>query len=195
MRGGRCVLRNGSEWESGLSETRPAGRVLILTGEGKGKTTSALGMALRAVGHGMRVLVVQFVKARECGEHRAAERFSDLLELRLAGTGFLNTSDAECMARARQAAQTALAGAADALASGDYGLVVLDEAVFAVDAGLIPVKAVRDAVEGRAAGVHVTLTGRGDASGLTDLADTVTRLDELKHVHQRGGRATPGIEF
>jgi cob(I)alamin adenosyltransferase len=169
--------------------------VLILTGEGKGKTTSAFGTALRAVGHGMRVLFMQFVKAEECGEHRAATRFGDLLEVRRMGTGFVDQTDADGMARARKAAVEALAEAARALASGEYGLVVLDEVIFAADAGLVSERGVREAVEGRAPGTHVILTGRGDAGGLADLADTVTRLDEVKHAHGQGGRATPGIEF
>jgi cob(I)alamin adenosyltransferase len=170
-------------------------RVLILTGPGKGKTTSALGTALRAVGHGMRVLFIQFVKAEECGEHRAAERLGGLLEMRPAGTGFIDTSDPECMADAREAAEKALSEAAAALASGDYGLVVLDEVVFALDAGLVAAEAVRGAVQARAPGTHVILTGRGDAGGLTDLADTVTRMDEVKHAHACGAGTTPGIEF
>jgi cob(I)alamin adenosyltransferase len=170
-------------------------RVLILTGPGKGKTTSALGTALRAVGHGMRVLFLQFVKAEECGEHRAAERLGGLLQMRLAGTGFIDTSDPECMARAREAAARALAEAAAALASGDYGLVVLDEVIFAVDAGLLVADDVRAAVEGRARGTHVVLTGRGDAGGLADLADTITCMEDVKHAHAGGTAATPGIEF
>ncbi len=175
-------------------DDRPAGRVLIFTGEGKGKTTAAFGAALRAAGHGQRVLVVQFAKGRRCGEAVAAAKLGDLIEVRLAGMrGFPGSAGArETLSRL---AQEALARAAEDMAAGAFGLVVLDEAVYAAGQGLLEAEAVRQAVAGRADGVHVILTGRGPWEQFADLADTVTRMDCVKHAYRQGTSATEGIEF
>jgi len=177
-----------------MTPKEQVGRVLIFTGKGKGKTTAALGTALRAVGHGMRVLVVQFVKERETGEHVAARRLAPELEIRPTGTGFLQ-QDAASRGRAARAAQDALRNVADELAAGEYNLVVLDEILFAAAEELVEPGAVAAAVRARAPGVHVILTGRGGAGELGELADTVTRMDCVKHAFEQGIDATEGIEL
>ncbi len=176
-----------------MSEQAPAGRVLILAGDGKGKTTSALGTALRAAGHGMRVLIVQFVKRRPAGEHVALDRLDADVQIRLCGTGFVDV-DAPGPEAAR-AAQRGLDEAATELATGGWHMVVLDEVLYAVRIGLLEPDAVRQAVASRGEGVHVILTGNGPYGGLADLADTVTEMRKVRHAYDEGVPATPGIEF
>ncbi len=177
-----------------MDDDRPAGRVLIFTGEGKGKTTAAFGAALRAAGHGLRVLVVQFAKGRRCGEVLAAAKLGGLIEVRQAGTQRVPEEPDE-RETVHQLAQEALRQAAADMASGAYGLVVLDEAIYAVGQGLVSAEEVTAAVTGRAAGVHVILTGRGPWEQFADLADTVTRMECVKHAYGQGTPATEGIEF
>jgi cob(I)alamin adenosyltransferase len=172
-----------------------AGRVLIFAGPGKGKTTAALGAALRAAGHGAKVLVVQFVKSHECGEHVAARELAPLVEIRRMGEGFLPEDEGRAMDAARAAAGGALEEARTALAGGEYGLVVLDEVLYAVRRGLVEPQAVREAVQGRHPDAHVILTGRGPWEAFADLADTITRMESVRHAHDAGTEATPGIEF
>jgi cob(I)alamin adenosyltransferase len=177
-----------------MTEQTP-GRILILTGDGKGKTTSALGTALRAVGHGMQVLFVQFVKAQRCGEHAAAEMLGGALEMRPAGSGFLDESNPDSVARAQAEAQAALAQVATDMRGDRYGLVVLDEVLFAVAKGLVEADAVREALGRRRPDLHVILTGRGGAGSFEGLADTITNMQSAKHGFERGGAAVKGVEF
>ena len=174
---------------------KPGGRVLIFYGGGKGKSTAALGAALRAVGHGLKVLVVQFIKCRECGEHLAAKRLEGLLEIRPSGTGFLREEDAAAMKEATAKAHQALRDAAEALAAGEHGLVILDEVLPAIRHGLLETDAVRAAVQARAPGVHVILTGDGPNEAFADMADTITKMQFIKHPYKPGQPPTRGIEF
>jgi len=170
-------------------------RILLFTGDGKGKTTAALGMALRASGHGMRSLIVQFIKADPAtGEIRAAQELPNIRIVQ-AGLGFLPGPTDTAFRAHREAAQRGLSLAAQALAAGEYGLVVLDEVCYAVARGLLEEGQVVDAVRRAAPGACVVLTGRDSPQGLIDLADTVTEMRCVKHGRQSGFPAQRGVEL
>lgn len=169
------------------------GLILINTGDGKGKTTAALGTALRAAGHGMRVLIVQFIKmASRTGELRALKSLPNV-EVRPMGKGFILSE--EDLERAREAAREAWRFAVQKLQSGEYDLVVLDEINYAVHYGLLDVDEVIRGLEGRSDGTHVILTGRKAHPKLIEIADTVTEMVEVKHHFKKGIKAVRGIEF
>ncbi len=170
-------------------------RILVFTGNGKGKTTAALGMALRASGHGMRVKIIQFIKADDSTGELAAVANLPGVELVLTGCGFVPSEASPTFAKHREAAEKGLKVAADALGSGDYGLVVLDEICTAVAWGLCAGDAVVDLVKGAASCPCVVLTGRGATPSMIELADTVTDMTSIKHGMEAGLPAQRGVEF
>ncbi|MEW6573928.1 MAG: cob(I)yrinic acid a,c-diamide adenosyltransferase [Bacillota bacterium] len=170
------------------------GLVMVFTGDGKGKTTAALGLALRAWGHGMRVLVVQFIKsgAVTTGERLAAARLGDGFVIKTLGEGFLDKKEIE---RHREAAERALAVAREAVEKGEYDLVVLDEITHAINYGLISEEAVLALIAAKQPPVYLVLTGRGASRALIEPADMVTEMHNIKHHYQRGVAAQEGIEY
>ena len=172
-----------------------AGVVIVNTGDGKGKTTAALGLAMRSAGHGRKVLVLQFIKGLwKSGEHESAKRLAGLIEIQTVGKGFLDLSRGPGD-KDLKAAREGLRQAAGALASGAYGLVVLDEILNAVDYHLLSVEEVIELLHSRRPGVDVVLTGRNAHSRIVELADTVTEFREVKHPFRKGIKARKGIEF
>jgi len=170
-------------------------RVLLFTGAGKGKTTAALGMALRACGHGLPTLVIQFVKGRaSVGEVKAARHLPSLA-IEQYGRGFVPTASSPKFAAHRAAAERALARAREALASERYALIILDEVCYAVYRGLLCEEAVCALVKSAPASCILTLTGRGASRKLKALADTVTEMRCVKHGMQSGRRAQKGVEL
>lgn len=170
-------------------------RIILLTGDGKGKTSSALGMALRAVGHGLRVCVIQFIKHDDTGEARAL-RLLPGAEIHLCGNGFVFPSD-DGGARGKHcaAAMAGLALARDKLADPQTGMVILDEICQATALGLLPEQAVLDSLHAAAAGKIIILTGRGASQAFIDLADTVSHIHATKHGFYANLPAQPGVEF
>lgn len=167
--------------------------VLVNTGDGKGKTTAALGTALRAAGAGWRVSVIQFLKSGKwkTGEEEAARRLGiDWLSL---GDGF--TWDSKDMDETEARARAAWAAAKDAIAGGEYGLVVLDEATYPVTWGWVDEADVVETIRGRPAHVNVIVTGRDASQGLLDLADTATEMVKRKHAFDAGVKAIKGVDF
>ncbi len=170
-------------------------RVILLTGDGKGKTTSALGMVLRAAGHGMRICVAQFIKRDgETGEARAL-RLLPGVEHRACGRGFVLDRECRAFGTHAQAAREGLALAAERLRDPACGMVVLDEVCGAVALGLLPAREVCEAVAAASPGKIVVLTGRDACPELLGLADTVSRVACERHAYDRGVPAQAGVEF
>ena len=170
-------------------------RILLFTGDGKGKTTAALGMALRATGHGQRCCVIQFIKNDDSVGELAAAAANGRIEIIQCGRGFLPKANDVRMGDHRAAAEEGLHTAAQKLASGDYALVILDEICIAVARGLLAEEEVRRAVGLAPASTCVVLTGRGATEGLIELADTVTEMVCRKHGYEAGIAAQKGVEW
>lgn len=170
------------------------GCVQIYTGNGKGKTTAALGLALRAVGRGLNVCVFQFIKGGgRYGEHLAAEKLAPFLTIIQTGRpGWVNTKD---ITEDRHAAQEALARAEELLTSGLYDLFICDEINGAVGFGLIDVEQVLDLISRKPEKTELVLTGRNAHQRVIDAADLVTEMTEIKHYYKAGVPARTGIEM
>ena len=172
-----------------------AGLVIINTGDGKGKTTAALGAALRAAGHGRKVLVLQFIKGDwKSGEHEAIKKLDGQVQIRRLGMGFIDPQAGPAQ-EDLTAAREGLSQAAEALTGGGFGLVVLDEVINAVNYGLLSAEEVVETVQSRHTGVDVVLTGRDASKQIVEMADTVTEFREVKHPYKEGIKARRGIEF
>jgi cob(I)alamin adenosyltransferase len=170
------------------------GIVMVLTGDGKGKTTSALGQALRALGHGQKVYMIQFMKGRKYGEVLAAEKSLPGFTVRLCGLDSFvmrgNPAQVDI-----DLAREGLNLAKTVVSSGDYDMVILDEINVAVDFKLISLDEVVEMLKGKPQKVTVILTGRYAPEELIDLADTVSEVREIKHHYSKGVKERAGIEF
>jgi cob(I)alamin adenosyltransferase len=176
-----------------MTVARGIGLVHVITGPGKGKTTAAFGLAMRAAGHGLRVCVIQFMKTgHTTGEFASAERLG--VKVVQFGTGkFIGRSGptAEDMA----AAAEAIAEARRILSAGGCDLMVLDEVNTAAHLGLVTVSDVLSAVRSRGQGVEVVMTGRNAPAEFLESADYVSSIDNLKHPYDKGQQAREGIEW
>ena len=168
------------------------GYVQVYTGDGKGKTTAAIGLAIRALGAGWRVFIGQFLKSGEYSEHKALAQFSDHLTIKTYGRNVFIKGEPE--EEDRRLAQKGYQEIAEILASGRYRLVILDEVNVAVHYGLITIDQVLDLIDRRAAGVELLLTGRHAHSRLIERADLVTEMRAVKHYFARGIKARVGVE-
>lgn len=174
---------------------REKGLVIVNTGNGKGKTTAALGMVLRSLGHGYRVAIVQFIKgAWEPAEKAVFSRWADQLEFYAMGEGFTwETQDRERdIQKASEAWQTALTF----IRNPDFKLVLLDEVNVALKLGYLSIEEVLAGLEQKPTDSHVILTGRGAPPALVERADLVTEMTLIKHpFREQGVKAQPGIEY
>jgi len=170
------------------------GLVIVNTGNGKGKTTAALGLAFRALGHQMRVVMILFIKGQWTpGEIKAARRLAPELEIHALGDGFTwVTKNPE---QDRATTQKIWELAAKKILSGAYDLVILDEANVAMKHGYLDPEQVIEVLRRRGQLVHVVLTGRGAPPKIVEFADLVSEIQAVKHPYTRGVRAQKGIEF
>ncbi len=172
------------------------GLILINTGPGKGKTTAALGTAVRALGCGMRVLMLQFLKGSwHYGELDAAKEFGPNFVLKQMGRGFVKVGGAETDPDDVRMVEEAWSEACAAIESGDWDMVILDEINYAIGYGMLDAVKVAEFLKNRPEMVHVILTGRNAHPLLVELADTVTEMREVKHAYQKGILAQRGIEY
>jgi len=169
------------------------GFVHCYTGDGKGKTTAALGLALRAAGAGLRVYIIQFAKGTEASELKALRKFTKNITVRQFGTRAFIKNPPSGIDRMRAA--QGLSIVKKVIGSGRYDLVILDEVCGACHARLIPTDEVIAIVQERPQTVEVVLTGRHAPKKLIEAADLVTEFREIKHYFSRGVRARKGIEY
>ncbi|MBO8127821.1 MAG: cob(I)yrinic acid a,c-diamide adenosyltransferase [Peptococcaceae bacterium] len=168
---------------------------MVFTGSGKGKTTAALGLGLRAWGQGMKVLVLQFMKSESwpTGELKAA-RLLHGFDIRPMGAGFLRYDKPDELERHRKAAEEALAAAREALQRKEYDMVILDEICVALQKNLVTTGDVLDLMTLKGTQQHLVLTGRGAPEEIKARADLVTEMREIKHPYPTV-EAQPGIEY
>ena len=169
------------------------GQIIVYTGNGKGKTTAALGLAWRALGRDLTVAVVQFVKGKwKTGERIFAERLPQLVFL-VMGRGF--TWESDDLSRDRAAAQAAWAESSRLILAGEHAVVILDELTYVINYGFVPLAAVLETLAARPRHVTVVITGRSAPDELVAVADVVTEMRSIKHPFEKGNKAVPGLDY
>ncbi|NUO10514.1 MAG: cob(I)yrinic acid a,c-diamide adenosyltransferase [Candidatus Brocadia sp.] len=172
------------------------GLILINTGDGKGKTTAALGLGLRAVGHGMKVLMLQFIKgAWHPGELETMRRLEPDFRIVQLGLGFVKKFKEEQSEEAIENARVSWDYAKQEIFSDLYDMVILDEINNAIDYGLLDVEDIMITLKEKPERLHVILTGRNAHGKIIELADIVTEMRDVKHCYKKGIKAQKGIEF
>ena len=175
-----------------MADTKRTGLVQINTGNGKGKTTAALGTILRAAGYGLRVFVIFFMKGHyEYGEYRS---LPSLPNVEVAGFGLRKLSGRDDPEEKKEA-EKALARGREVINSGEYDLVLLDEVNVALEYGLVDIEDIIDLIRKKPSHVELILTGRYADNRLIELADQVTEMVKVKHPYDRGINARKGIEY
>ncbi len=178
-----------------MSELR-RGLIIVNTGPGKGKTTAAMGTGLRAVGCGMKVLMLQFLKGSwHYGELDAVESFGGNFIIKQLGRGFVKVGGAETDPEDIRMVEEAWAESAAAILGGEWDLVILDEINYAISYGMLDPEKVAEVLRRRPEQVHVILTGRNAHPTIVELADTVTEMRQVKHAYEKGVMAQRGIEY
>ena len=169
------------------------GLVIVNTGKGKGKTTAAMGVLLRAWGRDMKVIMLQFIKhsTANFGEQRAAHKMG--VEMRAMGDGF--TWRSKDLDQTADLARAHWEDCKEVIAEGGYDVVILDEFTYPMHYGWIPVEDVLDVLRNRPEMLHVIITGRNAPEALVEFADLVTEMNVIKHPYHQGIKAQPGIEF
>jgi cob(I)alamin adenosyltransferase len=177
---------------------RQKGLTILHTGEGKGKTTAALGLVVRALGHDRRVAIRQFIKGSWTpGEIAFLQGLGDRVDLRVCGEGFVRTRDLspEAFAAARTKAEAAFLEGRDEVFASGAELLILDEALYLLHFRLLDEEVFLETMQMRPPGAHLVLTGRGATARLIEAADLVTEMRCIKHPFSEGVKAQAGIEF
>ncbi|MEP0338039.1 MAG: cob(I)yrinic acid a,c-diamide adenosyltransferase [Alphaproteobacteria bacterium] len=176
------------------TKTEERGLLIVHTGKGKGKSTAAMGMAMRCVGHGMRVAIVQFVKGVwETGERDVLAKFPDQVTIRAMGEGFSwETQDRQ---RDLAAARQAWDAAKELMADPSYKMIILDELNIVLRYDNLPMDEVVETLRNKPRDLHVVVTGRNAKEALIEAADLVTEMEMIKHPFRAGVKAQAGIEF
>ena len=180
-----------------LVPKEPRGLTVVITGHGKGKTTTALGIAVRACGHDMRICIIQFMKGDlYSGEWDGVKKMNCAIELHATGKGFCGIQGNPYPYREhRQNAQDAVALAREKMASGLYDLIILDEINNALHLKLVDLEQVQALIREKPALLHLVLTGRDAHAEIVELADTVSEVVEVKHAYRKGIEPQPGIDY
>jgi len=179
-------------------ENTKEGLIIINTGTGKGKTTAALGMALRAAGHGQKVLILQFIKgAWKTGESKIMKRLGPEIEMIQLGKGFIKIEDGKLKItqKDRDDAAGSFQFAREKILNGSYDMVILDEINNLLAYGLIETGEIIRLIEEKPKALSIVLTGRGAPEELINIADTVSEVREIKHAYSMGIKAKKGIEY
>lgn len=178
-------------------EEEKVGLTIVYTGNGKGKTTAALGMCVRAAGYKWKVKILQFVKGSwKYGELKGIKLLADFVELEQVGEGFVGiVDDDKDIEVHREAARKALAYARETVESGKYDLVILDELNVALDLGLVELQDVLDLIAAKPEKLHLVLTGRGAKPEVIEVANLVTEMTEIKHPFRDGILAQRGVDW
>jgi cob(I)alamin adenosyltransferase len=180
-----------------VMQKKNKGLVIVYTGDGKGKTTAALGMALRAAGHGKKTLIVQFIKNfQNYGELKFVKKYNCGIKIKTMGKGYVQIKgDKFPFEEHVKAAQQALKFAKDRILSKEYDIIVLDEINIALDKKLLTLKEVTELIQQKPPDLHLLLTGRNAPKKLIQLADLVSEVKEIKHPYKKGILAQKGVEY
>lgn len=179
--------------DTGQEKKAVKGRVIVITGDGKGKTTSALGTAFRALGHGHRVCVIQFLKGKGSYGERIMAQKLDNLDWFICGKGFVFNK--ENLDEDKKVAEEGFEIAREKVASDDYDLVILDEVTYLPTYNFLDVDKIVELIKSKPERLSVIMTGRGAHDKLIDVADTVSVIEPLKHAFENGVKAQKGVEF
>ena len=170
--------------------------IIVLTGHGKGKTTAAIGMALRGVGHRQRILMIQFIKGSwRYGELDAARSLKPYFEIVPMGKGFIHHDGKGADKEDRKAVLAAWDFFKEQMASGRYDMIILDEVNYAISYELLPIEEVLETLKAKPRKLHLVLTGRNADPHIIEMADLVTEMKEIKHPLKKGVKARKGIEY
>ena len=173
------------------------GLIIVYTGNGKGKTTAALGLVLRAVGYNLKICMIQFIKGSwHYGEMDSSKRLEPEFDLVTAGKGFVGIlDDKSSREEHKEIAHEALRISKEKILSESYDIIILDEINYAINLGLIDVKEVLDLINSKPSALNLVLTGNHAKKEIIDLADLVTEMKEIKHPFKSGIKAKKGIDF